>query len=375
MSEIAVRFADRLRAAGLDVPPDTVLTYTRALDAVGVTDADAVYWAGRATLVRRPEDIPVYDAVFSGSWGEEPPQPRTIVQRVEGEEGEDGDEGGDGEPGWQYKEILRTKDLADLDDDERAEADRLLDALRLAGPVRRSRRRRPNRHRGSLDLRRTVAAALRAGGEPVRLAREAPGRRRRRVVLLVDVSGSMADYGRALLRFAHAAVAARSGVEVFGLGTRLTRLTPALTTHDADAALRAASAAILDYEGGTRLGETLAEFNDRYGIRGLARGAVVVILSDGWDRGDTDLLGEQVARLSRVAHRLVWVNPLKASAGYEPLAAGMAAALPHLDEFVEGESVASLERLAAVVAGTNVRSHVGPVADVAPHIRREVAQA
>ncbi len=154
-----------------------------------------------------------------------------------------------------------------------------------------------------------------------------------------------------MARFAHAAVAGRrrGQVEVFAVGTRVTRLTRELTTHDPDAALRRAADAVVDWSGGTRLGEGLRRFNDRWGTRGLGRGATVVILSDGWDRGDPALLGAEMARLRRVAHRIVWVNPLKASPGYAPLAGGMAAALPHVDRFVEGHSVASLEALADVV--------------------------
>jgi uncharacterized protein len=164
------------------------------------------------------------------------------------------------------------------------------------------------------------------------------------------VSGSMDPYARALIRFAHAAVASqrRSRVEVFALGTRLTRLTRALSSHDPDEAIAAAAAETIDWSGGTRLGDGLRVFNDQWGVRGLARGAVVVILSDGWDRGDPTELGEQMARLRRVARRIVWVNPLKASEGYAPLARGMAAALPYVDDFVEGHSVAALEELAAV---------------------------
>ena len=168
-------------------------------------------------------------------------------------------------------------------------------------------------------------------------------------VLLLDVSGSMAPYARALARFAHAAVVARrrGGVEVFAVGTRLTRLTRELTTHDADAALEQAAAVVVDWDGGTRLGEGLRAFNDGWGVRGVARGAVVVVLSDGWDRGDPAQLGEEMARLHRVAHRIVWVNPLAASDGFTPTAAGMAAALPHVDELIAGHSVAALEELAA----------------------------
>jgi uncharacterized protein with von Willebrand factor type A (vWA) domain len=210
---------------------------------------------------------------------------------------------------------------------------------------------RPSRHRsGPPDLRRTVRRALRAGGEPINRAFVEPGERPRRLILLCDVSGSMESYSRALLRFLHAAVVGRGRVEAFALGTRLTRLTRDLSTRDPDAALTAAARRVVDWSGGTRLGEGLRQFNDEWGVRGLARGAVVVILSDGWDRGDPELLGEQMARLHRVTRRIIWVNPLKASPGFAPLARGMAAALPYVDEFVEGHSLASLEELVDVVA-------------------------
>ncbi|MBA2326505.1 MAG: VWA domain-containing protein, partial [Actinobacteria bacterium] len=172
----------------------------------------------------------------------------------------------------------------------------------------------------------------------------------RRIVLLFDVSGSMEPYARAILRFLHAAVAGRTRVEAFALGTRLTRITRELSSRDPDAALASAARRVPDWSGGTRLGTGMREFNDRWGVRGMARGAVVVIVSDGWDRGDPSQLGEQMARLARVAHRVVWVNPLKASPGFAPLAGGMAAALPYVDEFVEGHSLASLEHLAEVIA-------------------------
>jgi uncharacterized protein with von Willebrand factor type A (vWA) domain len=356
-SELVVGFAAELRRRGLTVPPDTVLAYARALDVVGLDERDPVYWAGRSTLVRRPEDVAAYDAAFSAYWERTLEQPAhrmrvSVLEQLVAAEGADGDDDGtgdaDGELRWSAVESLREKDLAALTDEERAEADRLIDALRLDGPRRRGRRRGPS-PRGSLDLRRTVGRALRTGGEPVRLLHEAPRDRPRRVVLLLDVSGSMAAYARALLRFAHVAVRARDGVEVFALGTRLTRLTASLRTHDADAALALATAAVPDYEGGTRLGETIGEFTQRFGVRGMARGSVLVILSDGWDRGEASLLGEHLARLARVTNRIVWVNPLKASPGYAPLAAGMAAALPYVDDFVEGHSLGSLESLAELL--------------------------
>jgi uncharacterized protein with von Willebrand factor type A (vWA) domain len=358
LADLAVALAERLRHHGVTVPPDTVVAYAKALAAVGLQDREPVYWAGRATLVRRPEDTPAYDAAFDELWGGHrlvSLRPQEVVATrslgVDTGGAEDGADPGDADEvlRWSAVEILRHKDLAELTDEERAEADRLIDALRLRGPRRRSRRNRPAR-RGRLDLRHTVAAALRAGGEPLHLAHQAPGERVRRVVLLVDVSGSMAAYARGLLRFAHAASTARGRVEVFTIGTRLTRLTPLLATHDPDAALAAATRQIPDFEGGTRLGDTIGEFTERYGARGMARGAVVVVLSDGWDRGDPAALGEHMARLSRVAHRVVWVNPLKASPDYAPLAGGMAAALPWVDEFVEGHAVASLEELAEVIA-------------------------
>jgi uncharacterized protein with von Willebrand factor type A (vWA) domain len=193
---------------------------------------------------------------------------------------------------------------------------------------------------------------MQAAGEPAALQRHAPRSRPRPVVLLVDVSGSMERYAGALLRFSHAA--SRRGTartEVFALGTRLTRLTRELSLRDPDAAMAAVAAAVPDAGGGTRLGVLLKEFLDKWGQRGTARGAVVVVLSDGWERGDVAVLGEQVARLQRLAHRVVWANPRKAAPGFAPLAAGMAAALPHIDDFVEGHSLAALEHLADVVRG------------------------
>jgi uncharacterized protein with von Willebrand factor type A (vWA) domain len=195
-----------------------------------------------------------------------------------------------------------------------------------------------------------VRRSLRSGGEPIRRAFTEAGERPRRIVLICDVSGSMEPYSRALVRFLHAAVVGRGRIEAFALGTRLTRITRELSSRDPDSALAKAARSVPDWSGGTRLGEGLRAFNDQWGVRGTARGAVVVILSDGWDRGDPALLAEQMQRLQRVAYRTVWVNPLKASPGYAPLAAGMAAALPYVDEFVEGHSLDSLQKLAEVIS-------------------------
>jgi uncharacterized protein with von Willebrand factor type A (vWA) domain len=367
----AVAFARVLRGAGLPVPTGASVAFARALAAVGVERPDRVYWAGRATLVRRPEDTEAYDRAFVSFFGGAVPVGgarvvRPVELQVDAPPSDDGPGGADGaepdppEPDpsavqalrWSATEILRGKDLAACTPDELDEAHRLIAALRVDPALRRSRRRRPERHgRGRLDLGRTVRRSLRTGGETLRPASTVPGTRPRRLVLLLDVSGSMEPYSRGLARLAHAAVSARrrGQVEVFALGTRVTRITRELSSHDPDEALRRAAAAVADWSGGTRLGEGLRRFNDRWGVRGLARGAVVVILSDGWDRGDPGELGAEMARLHRVTHRLVWVNPLKASPAYAPLARGMAAALPHVDAFVEGHSVASLEALGAML--------------------------
>jgi uncharacterized protein with von Willebrand factor type A (vWA) domain len=366
--QAAVAFARVLRGAGLDVPLGSVATFVDALAAVGAGRRSSVYWAGRATLVRRPEDVPTYDRVFAAFWlggrpagrrTDEPAPPKLLVMGDDAEavpaaraEEERPERATTMAVRYSPHELLRHKDFALYSDDEFEEARRLLADLRVFGAFRRSRRLRPSdRRRGRPDLRRTARLAIRAGGEPVERAFREQRERPRRVVLLCDVSGSMEPYARALARFLHTAVIGRSGrVEAFALGTRLTRITRQLSSRDPDAALAAAAAAVVDWGGGTRLGEGLRAFNDTWGLRGMARGAVVVILSDGWDRGDPAVLAEQMARLRRVAYRLVWVNPLKSSPGYAPLTRGMAAALPYVDEFVEGHSLASLEALAAVVS-------------------------
>jgi uncharacterized protein with von Willebrand factor type A (vWA) domain len=360
-----------LRSAGLDVPLGSTLVFVHALAEVDATSRPQLYWAGRATLVRRREDVPVYDRAFARFWLGLMAPDRAPVERITLElavEDPAADADQPPEPDTDEArsrqtlvvraspiEVLRHKDFAQCSDDELDETRRLMDDLQLAGALRRSRRLRPVRHGRSPgsrpDVRGTVRRSVRAGGEAVVPSRRGPSERPRNLVLLLDVSGSMDPYARELVRFAHAAVATRrrGRVEAFALGTRLTRLTRALSSRDPDEAMAAAADSALDWSGGTRLGEGLRAFNDLWGVRGLARGAVVVILSDGWDRGDPGDLAEQMARLRRVASRIVWVNPLKASEGYAPLARGMAAALPYVDDFVEGHSLAALEELAAVV--------------------------
>jgi hypothetical protein len=305
----------------------------------------------------------VFDSFWLGQFGPAPVEPEPLAASVAVDESREepleapaaGEEGApDLVVRYSPVEVLRHKDFASLDTGEWAEAHRLLAALRVSRDLRRSRRLRASRRRrGHPDLRSTVRGALSTGGEPIRPRWRSPSVRPRRMVLLADVSGSMEPYARAVLRFAQAAVAARGPgrVEVFTLGTRLTRVTRELRGQDPEVAARRATAVVADWSGGTRLGDGIGEFNDRWGARGMAHGAVVVILSDGWDRGDPGRLAEEMARLGRVARRIVWVNPLKASAGYAPLARGMAAALPYVDEFVEGHSLAALEELAALIGG------------------------
>ena len=362
---VAVLFTRAVRHEGLTPAVGSVITFVQALSEVDPTKAAAVYWAGRATLVHRPEDIAAYNRAFSGFWtgmtGEKETPANILTVTLAFDDEEEKDDDTDGEPEetegpvlkvrWSHEETLRNKDFATCDLAELDELRRLMSQMRLATARRRSRRWRQAKGRTPhLDLRRTVRNALKSDGETIRRAHLTHGTRARRLVLLLDISGSMEAYSRALLRFVHAAVVGRSKVEAFAIGTRLTRLTRELQSRDPDAALTKVGAAVADWSGGTRLGETLKEFNDLWGQRGMARGAVVVLLSDGWDRGEPAVLGEQMARLQRVAHRVVWVNPLKASEGYAPLAQGMAAALPHVDSFIEGHSLASLEQLAQEIA-------------------------
>ncbi len=362
-AEIAVAFTRLLRSAGLSVPTSCTHTFAEALCELGLHERDRVYWAGRATLARRPEAIDVYDRAFKvffedrrGDGGDDEPEPVSITIAVDADDAaeDDRDDEAAGEASddpvielrFSATEVLRHKDFADYSDEELRDAQELMTRLRLVGSPRASLRLGPARRRSPRpDIRRTMQAAMRSGGEPIRRHYRQPRTRLRRLVLLLDVSGSMEPYARALLRFVHAAVAGRQRVEAFALGTRLTRITRELTSRDPDVALAAAADRVTDWSGGTRLGDGLRDFNDEWGVRGLARNSIVVVLSDGWDRGDPDALGEQMQRLHRVTHRLIWVNPLKVTPGYAPLARGMAAALPHVDDFVEGHSVAAMEEL------------------------------
>ncbi|HEY0517894.1 MAG TPA: VWA domain-containing protein [Ilumatobacteraceae bacterium] len=367
---MAVTFARVLRGAALQVPIGSVLMFVEALGRVGIAERDSVYWAARSTLVHRPEDLPLFDRAFAVFWDhaknetlDEDPEIVKITLATDDEDDDTDDDDAAAEANddpmltlrFSSVEVLRNKDFGAYDEAELELAQQLMSRLRFAGTPRRSFRLRSASRGSRPDLRRTLRGAIASGGEPVRRYWQEPGERLRRLVLLLDVSGSMEPYARAMLRFVHAAVAGRQRVEAFSLGTRLTRVTKELNSRDPDKALRQASERVQDWSGGTRLGECLRHFNDEWGVKGMARGAIVVVLSDGWDRGDPAVLAEQMRRLQRVTYDLIWVNPLKVTPGYAPLARGMAAALPYVDHFVEGHSLAAMEELANVIAGASTR--------------------
>ncbi|NEE02141.1 vWA domain-containing protein [Phytoactinopolyspora halotolerans] len=362
--EPVVEFAGRLRASGASVPPTRVHMMLRALAELGADSLSAVYWSGRLTLCASPDDIERYDQVFSAYFGAGQGRPRPRVQvapayRMVAAPADGQPETGaknDGPPPEKLAtasrhEVLRNRDVTELTAAERAEVNHYLSALVIAVPERITRRMRAAPG-GTIDARRTIRAMMRRGGEPVEVLRHRKSRRTRRLVFLIDVSGSMAPYADTVLRFAHAACRARPGTEVFTVGTRLTRLTRELRGRGAAAAIAKASQAIPDWSGGTRLGPEVKEFLDRWGQRGVARGAVVVLASDGWEQGDPTLLGEQMARLRRLARRVVWVNPHRGHDGYAPRTGGMRAALPHIDDLVAGHSLGAMEDLAILLTTT-----------------------
>jgi uncharacterized protein len=356
-------FARAVRAAGVPVTADRTQTYLRAVAAVGAGDPGGVYWAGRATLCAEPDHFRLYDKVFEGWFrGDLPrltmrratapprPTPGMIDTGPTGDgERREHDEADVVRARASAVDVLRHRDVADLTTAERAMLAQLFALIRPVSPRRRALRRVRN-HRGELDARATLREELRRGGEPGRIRYRRRATRPRRVVLLLDVSGSMSSYSDALLRLAHVWVrGAPRSTEVFTVGTRLTRVTRALRARDPDDALRGAGEQVPDWSGGTRLGEVLGAFLDRWGQRGMARGAVVVVFSDGWERGDPVQLAEQMARLRRLAHRVVWVNPHRGKDGYRPVQGGIAAALPYVDDFLAGHSLATFGALVEVV--------------------------
>jgi uncharacterized protein with von Willebrand factor type A (vWA) domain len=390
---VLVGFARLLRERGLPVGGGRMLAFCQAAAALVPLDAGRLYWAGRSTLVASRADIDLFDRTFNECFGGEgaarafirvggdPEALQAVAERlaaelpllVAGVPVED--EAPDGEHGAtaaglvaSATEVLHNRSFSELDEAERLAAQAAIRRLDVRLPTRRARRLRAAPGGRQLDLRRTLRGSLRTQGEPLRRAWRARVTRPRSLVLVLDVSGSMSSYARALLQFGFAAIAVggkadgasrgtpppvdkpgrptRAGrVEVFCFGTRLTRITRALRARDPDAALQAVAARVVDWDGGTRIGDSLERLVNRYGQHAFLRGAVVVVCSDGLDRGDPAHLARQMARLSRLSHRVVWVNPLKGDPRYQPLARGMAAALPYVDVFLPGHNVASLAAL------------------------------
>jgi uncharacterized protein with von Willebrand factor type A (vWA) domain len=353
-----------LRASGTRVGLGELLTAHRALAAVDCASREDARLALRAVLCSSRADLERFDAAFMTVFGDgRVPGPLSQLGTIEREAlphaavpgsglppvKVDADESAPVPAAWSDVELLREKDFAAYTEAEMVIARELIARLARRGPRRLSRRTRPSRRRGHRpDLRRIVRSSLRTAGDPVHRHWRAASERPRPVVLVCDVSGSMTPYARMLLQYMHASVTARRRVEAFVFGTRLTRITFELGGRDHDLALSRAVGAVSDFSGGTRIGEALASLNREYGRR-VGRGAVVVILSDGWDRGDPELLDAEMARLRRSAHRLVWLNPLAAHPEFEPLTRGMRAAVPHTDELLAGNSLASLEELAAIL--------------------------
>ncbi len=378
-----VRFGRTLRAAGLEVGPGRLQDAMVALTTVDVTARDDVHWALRCTLCSHRDHLEPFEAAFDAFWrtqgeGDEVRARRLEARAADDDGAEPGDDaqarplaleasGDDAPPGGESEhgqgssahERLMTLDFREYGPQELHDARALVDRIARSLARRRSSRLEPAPAGHALDMRRTLRDAMRTEGDPVRRA----WRRRRlvprRTVFLLDISGSMSPYARAMVMFAQSAVQVGRAVEVFTFGTRLTRLTARLAGPDRDRALAEAARAVPDWAGGTRIGPSVQAFNDGWGRRGLARGAVVIVVSDGWERGEAAPLGEAMAALHRSAHAVVWVNPLAGDPRYRPLAAGMAAALPHVDVFLPGHDLAALVALAEVLESLpDRRGHV-----------------
>ena len=385
---LATALAQRLRAAGVPTTPERASRFAEAVALVGPVRRSELYWTARSVFVSSQTQLPTFDRVFaavfdpalepdeergdpyspplSGSRASDrPPAPEARSVAGEGLEESAGGMRGTASPPSQEEsdreievplaaaseaERLRRKSFEALEPEELERIRRMMAALELAAPRRRSRRRRRARRGEHLDLRGTLRGSLRTGGDPMTLARRTRRTRPRRLVLLCDISGSMEPYARAYLHLLTSAVASGAPAEAFVFATRLTRLTRALGGRNPEAAIQRAVAATPDWSSGTRIGEALRDFNDRYGRRGMARGAVVVILSDGWERADPALIGREMERLRLMARRIVWVNPRAGAAGFSPGTGGMAAALPHCDAMVSGHSLEAMYEVAEAIA-------------------------
>jgi uncharacterized protein len=383
-------FGRRLRDAGLPVGSGQILSLVDALATIDVFRHDDVYHAARASVVTRPEQIPIFDLEFSRFWREllgakpapldpflpqnapsEPPLPdasnkkkteqkhtpegaddeKDIFHVSEGEEDSAGaEEEFEASPDdvmlFSSREMLRRKDFSQCSPEEIAEARRIIEGFTWRLGTRKTRRRTRAKHGNFIDPRATLRGSLRHGGIPLELRRQKRKIRTRPLVVICDISGSMDRYARLLLRFVHALGQGLDNTEVFVFGTRLTRITRELRKRDVDTALTQVVSSVEDWSGGTRIGEAIKAFNFKWARRVLRSGATVVVISDGWDRGDPELLGREMARLQRSCRRLIWLNPLLGAPGYQPLTQGMRAAMPYIDEFLPIHNLQSLEALA-----------------------------
>jgi uncharacterized protein with von Willebrand factor type A (vWA) domain len=362
---LAARFGRRLRSAGLPVTPARSADFARALELVRPVARRRLYWTARGVFVTDSSQLKAFDRVFAEVFGHELTGPAHETQPSEREpastrgrspdrspaaSGEDREAELDVPVGRaSAEERLASKSFDSLEPQELAQLYRLMSRLKLATPLRRTRRYKKGRLGGRIDMRRTLRGSLRTAGDPISLKRRHRRTARRRLVMLCDISGSMEPYARAYLQFLTSAAGSGPNVEAFVFATRLTRLTRALGSRHPERAIERAAAAAPDWSSGTRIGDALKAFNDRHGRRGMARGAVVVILSDGWERGDPELVGREMARLGRLAHRIVWVNPRAASRTFSVQAGGMVAALPHCDALVSGHSFEALGEVAEAI--------------------------
>jgi uncharacterized protein with von Willebrand factor type A (vWA) domain len=374
IAELVTAFGRRLHEAGVPVTPERSARFADALSLTQPVSRTRLYWTARAVLVSDPAQVRAFDRVFFEVFGgvtftyDAPQEAAHELSVPDDRPATSGAEGGapggaspapgDGEADNDAvsvvpvmasdEERLRGKHFDALEPGELAQLYRLMTEFELAAPVRRTRRAKRDRHGEHIDLRRTLRGALRTGGDPVHLRHKRRHVERRRIVLLCDISGSMEPYSRAFLQFL---TCAGKDAEAFVFATRLTRITRALATRSPERAIQRAAAAAPDWSSGTRIGEALKHFNDRHGRRGMARGAVIVILSDGWERGDPEVVGVQMERLARLAHRIVWVNPRIGASAFSVQAGGMVAALPHCDAFVSGHSFRALGEVVDAIAG------------------------
>jgi uncharacterized protein with von Willebrand factor type A (vWA) domain len=364
---LLVGFGRALRAAGLTVGTGDVLTYCSAMGPLDPSDLTDLYWAGRVTLVNRREDIEAYDTVFrryfldeGGAAGGEltlrasassSAVAAELVQPLApSEETAENEERAVLGLLASDVDVLKRRSFAACTPTELAALRRIMTRMRLTPPQRRTRRTRPAPSGRALDMRTMIRQSMRSHGEPRELVFRQRRVRPRRLILVLDVSGSMADYSRHLLQFAHTARHSAARVEVFCFGTRLTRITRILSHRRPDVALAAAGQLVADWEGGTRIGESLDALVRKWGRAGLCRGGVVIICSDGLDRGDPEVLAKAMERLSRLCYRIVWLNPHRgADASFRPSTLGMMVAAPHIDLLLSGHDLASLEELADVL--------------------------